>query len=64
LPKHTPQGIADIPVGKDGVAHFTQVKSDNGGLSTEQQEFRVNVLAAGATCAVVRSIDDVAALGL
>ena len=37
---------------------------DNGGMRTEQHEFRVNVLAAGATYAVVRSIDDVAALGL
>jgi hypothetical protein len=64
LPKHTPRGIADILVIKAGGAIFLEVKSEIGKQSADQNEFAAKVFVAGLRYWVVRSIDDVVALGL
>jgi hypothetical protein len=64
LPKHTPRGVADIFAIKDGEPIFLEVKSESGKQSPEQEQFEIDAIRAGAIYSVVRSIDDVAALGL
>jgi hypothetical protein len=64
LPKHTPRGIADIIVIHVGRPYFLEVKRPKTYQSPEQKEFQRAAEAAGASYAVVRSIDDVQALGL
>jgi hypothetical protein len=64
LPKHTPRGIPDIIAVKDGRAIFLEVKTTKGRLSDDQAEFFRLATLAGAAYHVVRSIDDVQALGL
>jgi hypothetical protein len=64
LPKHTPRGVPDIIVVKDGHAIFLEVKNEGGRLTTDQRDFGTAAMVAGATYEVVRSIDDVQALGL
>jgi hypothetical protein len=64
LPKHTPRGIADIFAINYGKPIFLEIKSDTGKQSADQRQFEVDAIRAGAIYAVVRSIDDVAALGL
>ena len=64
LPKHTPRGIADIIVVHIGQPYFLEVKRPGTYQRPEQKEFQKAAEAAGALYAVVRSIDDVQALGL
>lgn len=64
LPKHTPRGIADIIVVHIGKPYFLEVKRPGTYQRPEQKEFQKAAEAAGALYAVVRSIDDVQALGL
>lgn len=64
LPKYTPRGISDIIVIKNGRFIGLEVKSKTGSQSPEQKTFEKGVRDAGGEYHVVRSIDDVAALGL
>ena len=64
LPKHTPKGLADILVVKDGRAIFLEVKNETGRPSQDQLDFGRDVMAAGADYRIVRSIEDVQAAGL
>jgi hypothetical protein len=64
LPKHTPRGVPDIIVVKDGHAIFLEVKNADGKLTTDQKDFCTYARKAGATYELVRSIDDVQKLGL
>lgn len=64
LPKHTPRGVPDILAVKDGRAIFIEVKAEKGRQSEHQKEFERDAIAAGATYALVRSIEDVQSLGL
>jgi hypothetical protein len=64
LPKHTPRGIADIIVVHIGRPYFLEVKRPGTYQRPEQKDFQKGAEAAGALYAVVRSIDDVQALGL
>jgi hypothetical protein len=64
LPKHTPRGIADIIVVHVGGPYFLEVKRPSTYQRPEQKEFQKAAETAGALYAVVRSIDDVQALGL
>jgi hypothetical protein len=64
MPKYTPKGIADIIVVHVGRPYFLEVKRPKTYQSPEQKQFQDDVERAGALYAVVRSIDDVQALGL
>lgn len=64
LPKHTPRGLADIIVVHIGRPFFLEVKRPGTYQSPDQKAFQAEAEAAGAHYAVVRSIDDVQALGL
>ena len=64
MPKYTPKGISDIIVVHIGRPYFLEVKSPKSYQSPEQKEFQKRAEAAGAHYAVVRSIEDVQALGL
>jgi len=64
LPKHTPKGVADIIVVHVGRPYFLEVKLPGTYQSPEQKDFQKRAEAAGAFYSVVRSIDDVQALGL
>ncbi|HEV2630572.1 MAG TPA: hypothetical protein VGV41_18265 [Pseudolabrys sp.] len=64
LPKHTPRGVADIIVVHIGKPYFLEVKRPGTYQRPEQKEFQKAAEAAGALYAVVRSIDDIQALGL
>src|SRR4051812_16746638 len=64
LPKHTPKGLPDILVVKNGNAIFLEVKRPDGKLSEEQHEFGRGAMLAGADYHVVHSIDDVIKLSL
>lgn len=64
LPKHTPRGISDLVVVKDGVVYFLEVKRSGTCQTADQREFEASATAAGAVYRVVRSIEDVQVLGL
>lgn len=64
LPKHTPRGLPDIVVIKQGQFIGLEVKKPKGKQSPNQIEFEKNVTAAGGRYHVVHSIDEVQALGL
>lgn len=64
LPKHTPRGVADIIVVHVGRPYFLEVKRPGPYQRPEQKEFQKRAEAAGALYAVVRSIEDLQALGL
>jgi hypothetical protein len=64
LPKHTPRGIADIIVIHVGRPYFLEVKRLGACQSAEQKAFQAAAEKAGAQYAVMRSLDDVQALGL
>ena len=64
LPKHTPRGLPDIIVIRDGWFIALEVKKKGGYQSKEQKEFEKSVLDAGGEYHVVRSIDDVREVGL
>jgi hypothetical protein len=62
--KYARVGLADILVVKDGHAIFLEVKSETGRPSKDQLDFGRDAIAAGAEYRVVRSVDDVQAVGL
>jgi hypothetical protein len=64
MPKHTPKGVSDIIVVHVGRPYLLEVKRMGTYQSPEQKEFQRSAEAAGALYAVVRSIEDVQALGL
>ena len=63
-PKHAMRGVPDIIVVHVGRPYFLEVKRPKSYQSPEQKEFQKGAEAAGAYYAVVRSIEDVQALGL
>jgi hypothetical protein len=56
--------VADILAIKDARPIFIEVKREGGKQSPEQKEFEDDVRSADAAYHVVRSIDDVQAIGL
>jgi len=64
LPKYAVAGVSDIVVIRDGHAIFLEVKAPKGTQSDNQKRFERYVSDAGATYAVVRSVEDVQALDL
>ena len=64
MPKHALKGVPDIIVIKAGQFIGLEVKREKGKLSLDQVAFRLGLEAAGGKYFVVRSIDDVVALGL
>ncbi len=64
LPKFTPRGLPDIIVVAGGLFFALEVKTKIGKQSKEQKEFEANVKKHGGQYHVVRSIEDVQAIGL
>jgi hypothetical protein len=64
LPKHSKRGIPGIILVYVGRPYFLKVKRPKAYQSPEQKAFQAEAEKAGAHYAVVRSIDDVQALGL
>ena len=64
LPAHTPRGLPDIIVIRGGAFYGLEVKTTKGRQSPEQKEFQSMVEKHGGKYFVVRSIDDVQAIGL
>jgi hypothetical protein len=64
MPKYAMRGVSDIILVHTGRPYFLKVKRKGTYQSPEQKEFQRQAEAAGALHAVVRSIDDVQALGL
>ena len=64
LPKFTPRGLPDIIVVAGGSFIGLEVKSDIGKQSPDQKLFQKNVESHGGKYFVVRSIEDVQAIGL
>lgn len=66
MPKHSKKGVPDIILIKQPGGQFVglEVKTQTGKLSPEQAEFGRKAIGAGAEYHLVRSIDDVQALGL
>lgn len=63
LPKYAITGTADIILIDGGLAVFLEVKTKTGRQSPSQKEFEKKVTDAGAQYFIVRSVDDVQALG-
>ncbi len=64
MPKYSMRGVADIIVVHVGRPYFLEVKRQGTYQSPDQKTFQATAEKAGARYAVVRSIDDVMALGL
>ena len=64
MPKYSMRGVADIILVHTGRPYFLEVKRPNTAQSPDQRAFQEQAEKAGALYAVVRSIDDVQALGL
>ena len=64
LPKFQPKGIPDLIVVAGGLFFGLEVKTKIGRQSPEQKEFEANVKKHGGKYFVVRSIEDVQAIGL
>jgi hypothetical protein len=64
MPKHAKRGVSDIILVHVGQPYFLEVKRRGTYQSPEQKAFQAEAEKAGALYAVVRSIDDVQALGL
>jgi hypothetical protein len=66
LPKFTPRGLPDIIVVKGGLFYALEVKKSNPKTyqSKDQKEFEAEVKKHGGQYHVVRSIEDVQAIGL
>lgn len=64
LPKHTPRGLPDINIIAGGLYWGLEVKTNVGRQSPEQKEMEALIKKHGGRYHVVRSIDDVIALGL
>jgi hypothetical protein len=56
--------MSDIWAVKNGTVYFIEVKKPDGRMSPEQQQFRAEATAAGATYVLATSIDDVQNAGL
>ena len=65
MPKHSKKGVPDIILLRHSTGQFVglEVKTTEGVQSKEQKEFEKESKAAGAEYYIVRSIDDVQALG-
>lgn len=63
-PPYALNGVSDIVLIKNGLAIFLEVKKPEGRQSPSQKTFEQKVTNAGAEYHVVRSIEDVQALGL
>ena len=63
MPKYAIAGVPDIIIISDGFFIGLEVK-DKGKQSDNQKAFEENCTKAGGVYAVVRSVDDVIALGL
>lgn len=64
LPKYTPKGLPDINVIAGGQYIGLEVKTSIGKQSKEQKEFELLVKSHGGRYHVVRSVEDVQAIGL
>ncbi len=64
MPKHSRRGVPDIIVVKQGQFIGLEVKRPGTSQSPEQKAFQADLEAAGGRYCVVRSIDDVQAMGL
>jgi len=64
MPKHSKRGVPDIILIHQAQFVGLEVKRADGRLSPDQKEFQVGCEAHGGRYHVVRSIDDVQALGL
>ena len=64
MPKYAMRGVPDIILVHVGRPYFLEVKRPGTYQSPEQKGFQRQAETAGALYAVVRSIDDVQALGL
>lgn len=65
MPKYSMSGVPDIIlIKKGGVVCFLEVKRKTGKLSPSQVEFFKKCTLVGADYNVVKSLDDVLALGL
>lgn len=64
LPKHTPRGLPDIVVVVGGIFYALEVKSAIGKQSPDQKLIQADIEKHGGKYFVVRSIDDVEAIGL
>lgn len=64
LPKYTPKGLPDIVVVAGGLFYALEVKKPKTYQSPEQKEFEALVKKHGGKYFVVRSIEDVQAIGL
>lgn len=64
LPKYTPRGLPDIIVVAGGLFYALEVKTPVGRQSPEQKEFEALVKKHGGKYHVVRSLEEVIAIGL
>lgn len=64
MPAHSLKGVPDIILVHVGRPYFLEVKRPGTYQSAEQKDFQKRAEQSGALYAVVRSIDDVQALGL
>lgn len=64
MPKYSMVGIPDIILIKNGLFIGLEVKTEKGKISPNQAEFEELCNKAGGEYHIVRSIDDVVALGL
>jgi hypothetical protein len=63
-PLYTPKGLPDIMLIRSGCFVGLEVKADKGRQSQEQKEFERRVKEEGGEYYLVRSVEDVQALGL
>lgn len=64
MPKYSMKGVADIQVILYGQSIFVEVKAPQGVQSKDQKKFQELVTKAGAKYGIVRSVNDLAILGL
>lgn len=64
MPKYTPKGLPDITIIKDGIYHGLEIKRQTGTQSEEQREIEHWIKQNGGKYDVVRSLDDLQAIGL
>lgn len=64
MPKYTPKGLPDVIVVKEGSFIGLEFKGKGKDLSPEQVEIFKKITLAGGACHVIRSIDDLQAIGL
>jgi len=64
LPKYARRGVPDIILVRGGYFYGLEVKTNKGRSSVHQESFKEDCEKAGGKYYVVRSIEDVQALGL